>query len=283
MKVKRMSKKEYIAVAASLAVVAVVGISLGGGSDREAEIKNPNQLSSAEKGKENSAPVKSAQLQTEEVSPVTANKNETVPKETPETNEKNASDAAKTDGGKTEDSKPASEIQNGENGTETSEPQTPSDSSQTSQIYEDEYEEAGLFDDGITFMWPVEGEIAMDFSNDTVVYDPTLDQFRTNDTVCILAEEGAPVACAGDGTVASVTNDYEKGTVVVVDHGDGWTTTYSQLMDNAAVAVGDKVKKGEKLGEVGAPTSFGSAIGTHLEFKICQGENAIDPKVALNG
>ena len=55
MKVKRMSKKEYIAVAASLAVVAVVGISLGGGSDREAEIKNPNQLSSAEKGKENSA------------------------------------------------------------------------------------------------------------------------------------------------------------------------------------------------------------------------------------
>ena len=47
------------------------------------------------------------------------------------------------------------------------------------------------------------------------------------------------------------------------------------------VAVGDAVKKGQQIGQVAKPTKYGSAIGTHLEFKVCQGEFAIDPKVAL--
>ncbi|MCI8342443.1 MAG: M23 family metallopeptidase [Firmicutes bacterium] len=271
MKVKGMSKKEYIAIAASIAVVAVVGVSMSsvGTKKDNKEIKNPDQVNSSDIG---NTPVKSAQLEKDDVqpkvSPVTANKNETVPKTAPE--------------------KPNVETKKEEQTSEAVPPETPdttqkTDEQQTSQIYEDEYEEAGLFEDTVTFMWPVEGEIVLDFSNDAVVYDPTLEQFRTNDNVCILANVGSEVVCAADGKVTSVTDDFEKGTVVVVDHGDGWTTTYSQLSDDKAVSVGDKVKKGEKIGNVSEPTAFGAAIGSHLEFKICQGDIAIDPKSAVNG
>ncbi|MGL4791845.1 MAG: peptidoglycan DD-metalloendopeptidase family protein, partial [Anaerotignaceae bacterium] len=166
--------------------------------------------------------------------------------------------------------------------SENSTPATQPKAESQPVFYDDEFEAAQVFAEDLVFMWPVEGEIAMDFSTDKAVYDPTLEQFRTNDTVCILADEGTSVAVAADGVVKSVFNDYEKGYTVVVEHNNGWSTTYSQLMEKPAVEEGDNVEKGNKIGEVGTPTKYGYAIGSHLEFKITQGDIAIDPKVAIN-
>lgn len=48
------------------------------------------------------------------------------------------------------------------------------------------------------FNWPLEGDIVMDFSSDALVYDATLEQYRTNDCICISASQGTPVKAAAD-------------------------------------------------------------------------------------
>lgn len=150
------------------------------------------------------------------------------------------------------------------------------------EFYEDnEYEAVGEFGDPFVMMWPIDGEVVMDFSLENMVYDATLEQYRTSDAVCIAAEVGNEVAACADGTVMSAGADYEKGAVVVIDHGNGWQTTYSQLSDGLCVNEGDTVKKGQLVGYVGEPTKYGVALGSHLEFKVTQDGLAMDPKVAL--
>lgn len=164
-----------------------------------------------------------------------------------------------------------------ESGTQTA----PAQEKKTVYEYGDEFEEAGLFDDALIFSAPVSGEIAMDYSADKMVYDSTLEQYRTNDSICYAAEEGTAVSAAAGGTVESVVKDNVKGTSVTVFHGDGWRTTYSQLSDDVAVSLGDIVEKGQTLGYVGSPSKYSSAMGSHLEFKMTLDGNSVDPKTAL--
>jgi len=146
----------------------------------------------------------------------------------------------------------------------------------------DIYEEAVAYGNEITFIWPTKGEIALDFSLDKTVFDPTLEQYRTNDSICISTEAGAEVQVACDGIVKRVFKDYEKGMTVVINHADGWSTTYSQLDEKVAVKEGDSVEKGSVIGQVSMPTKYGTALGAHLDFKISQNDYVIDPKVALS-
>ena len=131
------------------------------------------------------------------------------------------------------------------------------------------------------FNWPLEGDIVMDFSSDALVYDSTLDQYRTNDTICISAAKGTPVKASSDGTVESVSESDEEGNTVTIFHGNGWRTTYGQLDDSIAVSQGDIVKAGDVIGTVGTPSKYSVALGEHLSFEVSENETAIDPKVAL--
>jgi murein DD-endopeptidase MepM/ murein hydrolase activator NlpD len=145
----------------------------------------------------------------------------------------------------------------------------------------DEAEETVLSDDELVFAVPVSGEITMDYSKDKLVYDATLDQYRTNESICYAAEEGTVVGAAAQGTVESITKDKKSGTSVTIFHGDGWRTTYSQLSDDVAVAQGDIVEKGQTIGYVGTPGTYSAALGSHLEFKMTLDGNSVDPKTAL--
>ena len=132
----------------------------------------------------------------------------------------------------------------------------------------------------IALTWPVDGDILMGYSPNSLVYDPTLDQYRTNDSVCIAAGEGSNVAAAADGTVAEVVEDETKGNYVVIEHENGWKTTYSQLAD-IQVAAGDAVEKGETLGVVASPSIYSSAMGAHVEFTVTLEDMTVDPEVAV--
>ena len=72
----------------------------------------------------------------------------------------------------------------------------------------------------VTYVYPVTGETVMPYSVDKAVYDPTLDQYRTNDTLCIAAEAGTEVKAAADGTVAEIKEDDESGRTLVLEHAD---------------------------------------------------------------
>ena len=128
-----------------------------------------------------------------------------------------------------------------------------------------------------SFAWPLQGEVVMPYSMDHAVYDPTLEQYRTNAGISISAEKGAEVKAAADGTVTAVAEDAENGKMVTISHEGGWLTTYGQLEDAVTVKKGDKVEKGQVIGSVDAPTKYGVALGEHLEFAMKQGGESKDP------
>lgn len=138
-----------------------------------------------------------------------------------------------------------------------------------------------LFDDSKEMSWPVEGQILMDYSMDTAVYDKTLDQYRTNSSLCIGADADSEVTAAADGIVEAVSKDREHGNSVVMNHGNGWKTTYSQLRDDIDVMEGQVVCEGDAIGRVGTPSIYSEALGTHLEFSVSHNDGSVDPKTIL--
>ena len=137
------------------------------------------------------------------------------------------------------------------------------------------------FDDNQKMAWPVFGEIVMDYDNENLVYDKTLEQYRTNDCISLSAQIGEQVKATADGIVKLITNTPESGNTIVIDHGNNWTTTYSQLQDDLLVNEGDFVKKGQVIGGVNAPTKYGILLGSHLDFKVSHEDNPVDPKLIM--
>lgn len=129
--------------------------------------------------------------------------------------------------------------------------------------------------------WPVLGDIVMAYSVDHLIFDKTLDQFRTNDNICIGASYGDSVNAAAAGVVSEIFTTRERGRTVVVDHGNGWRTTYSQLQDEVIVRVGDVVTQNQKIGTVGAPSLFSTQLGYHIAFTVHNGSNTVDPRTVL--
>ncbi|MCL2704496.1 MAG: peptidoglycan DD-metalloendopeptidase family protein [Defluviitaleaceae bacterium] len=129
--------------------------------------------------------------------------------------------------------------------------------------------------------WPVLGDIVMKYSVDHLIYDRTLEQYRTNDTICIGAKLGTPVTAATDGIVKEIFTTRENGRTVVVDHGNGWRTTYSQLQDDILVKAGDVVSKGQQIGSIGSPSLYSSQLGAHLAFSVHKDYNTVDPSTVL--
>ena len=128
-----------------------------------------------------------------------------------------------------------------------------------------------------TFAYPLQGEVVLPYSIDHAIYDPTLEQYRTNASISFSAEQGAEVKAAAAGTVQEIAEDSENGKTITIAHKDGWLTTYGQLEDTVKVKKGDKVAQGQAIGSVDAPTKYGVALGPHLEFAMEQNGQPQDP------
>ncbi len=89
--------------------------------------------------------------------------------------------------------------------------------------------------------------------------------------------KGATVVAAADGKVLVSTDVWgdkvNYGKIIIIDHGDGLRSLYSHL-DSRAVAAGDRVSGGDKIGAVG---ETGKVTGPHLHFEILKGEQQVDP------
>ena len=72
----------------------------------------------------------------------------------------------------------------------------------------------------------------------------------------IVAKTGTPIISTADGVVTKVElSQYGHGKMVIVNHGGGYETWYTQMSDYA-VKKGDKVKRGQKVGYVGSRNNF---------------------------
>src|SRR5271165_6845676 len=83
------------------------------------------------------------------------------------------------------------------------------------------------------------------------------------------APSGTPVMAANDGEVIIAQAMFYEGNLVVIDHGLQWTTLYMHL-SKIEVKVGERVKKGQRIGLSGAT---GRVTGPHLHLSVrWQGE-----------
>ncbi len=132
------------------------------------------------------------------------------------------------------------------------------------------------FNDGEKMQWPVTGEVVLPYSNVLAIYDPTLDQFRTNELVSISSNVGTEVKASAEGQVLEVSNNEVSGNYVTIQHGNGWTTSYGQL-DGVTVRSGDVVRAGQIIGKIAEPTKYSVALGEHVDFRVAQNDKAINP------
>jgi murein DD-endopeptidase MepM/ murein hydrolase activator NlpD len=78
------------------------------------------------------------------------------------------------------------------------------------------------------------------------------------------APSGTPVVAANDGVVIIAQGMFYEGNLVVVDHGQQFSTLYMHL-SKIEVHVGDRVHKGQRLGLSGAT---GRVTGPHLHLGV---------------
>ncbi len=121
------------------------------------------------------------------------------------------------------------------------------------------------------------GEILSGFSLEVLAYDETMGDWRTHSGVDIAASVGTNVLAISAGTVQGVYDDDLMGTCVVVDHGDGLTSTYCNLSAKPTVSEGDTVSTGTVLGVVGETAIAESSRPSHLHLEMAQDGKAVDP------
>ena len=130
---------------------------------------------------------------------------------------------------------------------------------------------------------PLEGEVVAVYAMDALSYNPTTRDWRVHNGIDLAAEAGASVHAAAEGTVYTVYEDETMGHTVVIRHQDGYVTCYSSLSDDVAVAPGDKVTLGQKIGTVGNTALMESALGDHIHFSVTCNDEPVDPQKFLAG
>ncbi|MCM1190305.1 MAG: M23 family metallopeptidase [bacterium] len=124
---------------------------------------------------------------------------------------------------------------------------------------------------------PVEGEVLIPFSMDGSVYFSTLDQYKYNPAMMLVAQEGTDVLSCAEGRVVDIFENAEIGRAVTVDLGDGYRITYGQLKD-LNVSMGSFVHSGDTIGKVAAPTKYYSIEGANLYLKLTADGTPVNPE-----
>ncbi|MCM1087934.1 MAG: peptidoglycan DD-metalloendopeptidase family protein [Muribaculaceae bacterium] len=132
------------------------------------------------------------------------------------------------------------------------------------------------FTDEDALVWPIVGNILLNYSMDKTIYFPTLQQYKYHPAIVISASEGETITAAADGRVTSVAYDRELGNIVVMDLGNQYELTYGQL-DNITVSEGSYVATGDIIGNVAAPTKYYSTEGANVYFKLTKEGQPVNP------
>lgn len=112
--------------------------------------------------------------------------------------------------------------------------------------------------------WPTPGfnEISSPFG---MRVHPIKNIISMHTGIDIAAPGSTPVIVAAPGIVIDNRYSAGYGNLVVIDHGDGVTTSYNHMQERSPLEVGTAVKAGQTAGRVG---STGMSTGNHLHFEV---------------
>lgn len=124
-------------------------------------------------------------------------------------------------------------------------------------------------------------------------------EWRTHEGLDVKTAEGTDVFAVADGKVVEIRDDNEfaggLGQTVVIDHNNGYKTVYSNLSELLEISKNQTVKKGQKIGTVGATSiyemdavtvSSEEPLLSHLHFEVMKKGtdntySKVDPKQYL--
>jgi len=108
---------------------------------------------------------------------------------------------------------------------------------------------------------------------------PFTGQSEFHEGLDIANSHGTPVVAAADGVVTFADAEGAWGNMIMVSHGHGMVTCYAHL-SKFLTKPGDKVKRGDIIGEVGAT---GRTTGPHLHYEVRLNGTPVNPeKYILN-
>lgn len=129
------------------------------------------------------------------------------------------------------------------------------------------------------FSMPVEGDVIKEYAKDKLVYSDTLKEWVTHAGIDIKADKTTIVKASEEGKIKSIKNDPRYGLTVVIEHNNGYSTVYSNLLTAEFVTAGENVKKGQTIGTVGNTATFEISDESHLHFEILKDNVQIDPNM----
>ena len=122
--------------------------------------------------------------------------------------------------------------------------------------------------------WPIEGKVISRFGT---YQNPNLKTVTENTGIDIHGSEGTEVKSIYDGIVTTVTYIRGYGNTVILDHGDGFYSVYTHVMD-VEVEENSYVNARDIIAHVG---DSGSLEGTKLHFEIWGNKDKLNPELWL--
>lgn len=125
-------------------------------------------------------------------------------------------------------------------------------------------------------LWPMDGNVIMNYSMDATIYHATLDQYKCNPALIIAGAVNNKVFSVAKGQVVDISQNEVTGMTMTVDLGDGYRAVYGQIKE-PNFKVGDYVESGHVLGYVSEPTKYYSVEGSNLYFELQKDGEPVDP------
>ena len=125
-------------------------------------------------------------------------------------------------------------------------------------------------------LWPVDGNVLLNYSMDQTVYFATLDQYKYNPALIISGEVVDEVMAVHKGIVSSVEESAQTGRTVTLEMGNGYEAIYGQLKD-VKVKEGAYVGQGQIIGSLNEPTKYYSVEGCNLYFQMLKDGEPVNP------
>ena len=110
-------------------------------------------------------------------------------------------------------------------------------------------------------IWPLMGWVTSGFGFRT---NPFTGLTQMHEGIDISNRIGSLVVTPSDGIVSDIGNDWVYGKILVISHGFETNTRYGHL-NKVLVKVGQQVKRGDKIAEVGMT---GKTTGPHLHYEV---------------
>ena len=130
-------------------------------------------------------------------------------------------------------------------------------------------------------VWPMVGDIVMNYSMDKTILFETLGQYRYNPAVVISGVAGDVVKAPANCVIKEISSNVELGKYMVLNLGGGYELTLGQL-DGMNFKVGDAVDKGVVLATLGNPSIYYSAEGPNLYMKLEKDHTPVNPMDVLD-